>query len=153
MKNFTHHVNGAYHANIPFREPKFHQPKLIIWAVASHDAEGQAGLRLHLGAMLMLLHRSVDGLQATSCCDQSLGAFDSNVWHCELGKHLEVNTLCGLLGWILCHVGNHGVDHERVLLGEPLRALGDAGGHGDNLGGSSTESRWGRLRSRHGHDF
>ena len=40
---------------------KFHQPKLIIWAVASHDAEGQAGLRLHLGAMLMLLHRSVDG--------------------------------------------------------------------------------------------
>ena len=59
--------------------PKFHQPKLIIWAVASHDAEGQVGLRLHLGAMLMLLHRSVDGLQATSCCDQSLGTFDSNV--------------------------------------------------------------------------
>ena len=79
MKNFTHHVNGTYHANIQFREPKFHQPKLIIWAVASHDAEGQVGLRLHLGAMLMLLHRSVDGLQATSCCDQSLGTFDSNV--------------------------------------------------------------------------
>ena len=56
-------------------------------AVASHDAEGQAGLRLHLGAVLMLLHRSVDGLQATSCCDQSLGAFDSNVWHCELRAH------------------------------------------------------------------
>ena len=44
-------------------------------------------MRLHLGAMLMLLHRSVDGLQATSCCDQSLGAFDSNVWHCELRAH------------------------------------------------------------------